>query len=335
VLGQAPTAAVDPHCLSPNLSSLAGPRFVVTVDTEEEFDWSGPFTRDQHGTTHTAAVPRFQSLCDDNGVQPCYLVDYPITDDAQAVELYAGYAADNRAEIGVQLHPWVNPPFVEQVTVHNSYACNLPPELERQKLTNLHKAIVSRMGVRPDAYRAGRYGAGPETPNILADLNIAIDSSARARFDYSAHGGPDYSRHSLQPYWLVENKVLEVPLTTVFAGALRGAGDAIFSRWFASDTARSVLARTKIVERIALTPEGIPLNKALQAIDIALEQGLKILNLSFHSPSLVPGHTPYVRTEDDLKSFYAWWHAVFAHLNNHGVQPTTMAEIKAAAFGSR
>ncbi len=316
----------------PDLSALGGPCFVITVDTEEEFDWSAPFTRDRHGTTHIHAIPQFQTLCDEHGINPCYLIDYPITQDGNAVKLLGGYAADGRAEIGVQLHPWVNPPFAEEVSVHNSFACNLPSALEREKLGNLHRAIVEHLGVRPDAYRAGRYGAGAETPAILAELGIAIDSSARARFDYSAQGGPNYSQAPVQPYWLIEDHVLELPLTTVFSGSLRGAGDAIFGRWFESDAARAVLARSNLLERLSLTPEGIPLGKALQAIDLALEDGVPVLNLSFHSPSLAPGNTPYVRTADDLAGFYAWWNAVLHHLAQRGVRAITMAEIKAAAF---
>lgn len=320
--------------VAPDLNLLSGPRFVVTVDTEEEFDWSAPFSRDGYGTSHIAHIPRFQALCDEAGVMPCYLVDYPITQDGNAVELLGRYAADHRAEIGVQLHPWVNPPFAEQISVHNSFACNLPPALEREKLSNLHAAIVSHMGARPDAYRAGRYGAGSATPAILADLGIAIDTSARARFDYSDQGGPNYARHPVVPYWLIPDRLLELPLTTVFSGMLRGAGDAIFGRCSGSMTARALLARSNMLERIALTPEGIPLDKALQAIDLALEEGLPILNLSFHSPSLTPGHTPYVRNAGELEAFYGWWRAVLAHLAHKGVRATTMAEIKAATFRS-
>ena len=58
------------------------PRFIVTVDTEEEFDWHAPFTRDRHGTTHVGAIDRFQHLCDAHDVRPVYLVDYPIANDA-------------------------------------------------------------------------------------------------------------------------------------------------------------------------------------------------------------------------------------------------------------
>ncbi len=134
---------------------MGSPRFVLTVDTEEEFDWNAPFTRDGYGTEHLKSVPRFQALCADHGVKPCYLVDYPITQDAFAVDLLGGYAHGNQAEIGVQLHPWVNPPFDETLSTHNSYACNLPEPLERAKLSQLARGNRQRFGVNPDAYRAG------------------------------------------------------------------------------------------------------------------------------------------------------------------------------------
>ena len=324
-------AVVPEFGVVPNLSALGSPRFVVTVDTEEEFDWSAPFSRDEHGTSHVSAIPRFQALCDEFAVRPCYLVDYPITQDGAAVDLLGGYASARRAEIGVQLHPWVNPPFAEAVTVGNSFACNLPPELEREKLSVLHDSIVTNLGVRPDVYRAGRYGAGRNTAAILSDLGIAIDSSVRTRFDYSGQGGPSYAEHPINPYWLIKDRVLELPLTTVFGGRLRAVGNKAFVKVFGSDGARSMLARTAMLERIALTPEGIPLDKALEGIDLALADGVKIINLSFHSPSLAVGHTPYVKTPKQLEDFYLWWAKVFVHLSEKGVRPTTMAEVKRAS----
>lgn len=314
-----------------DLTALGSQRFLVTVDTEEEFDWGSPFSREGYGTKHLAAVPKFQELCDLHGIKPCYLVDYPIMDDPLGVDLVSSYAHDNRAEIGVQLHPWVNPPFDETLSRYNSYACNLPPELERAKLTNLFDTIVKRTGITPNAYRAGRYGAGKHTPDILCDLGLSIDTSVRARFDYSGQGGPDYTHHPVNPYWIRRGSLIELPLTTVFSGAMRSAGNVVFGEWFGSQVARSVLARSNMLERIALTPEGIPLAKALEGIDLAIEERISIINLSFHSPSLAVGYTPYVRTEEQLEELYCWFKTVFQHLRDRGVRPTTMAEIKSAS----
>jgi hypothetical protein len=310
------------------LPAFDTPRFVLTVDTEEEFDWTKPFVREGYGTSHLKSVPKFQSLCSDYNVAPCYLVDFPITEDAFGVDLLAGFAQTGQAEIGVQLHPWVNPPFDESLSNFNSYACNLPEPLERAKLARLHTAVVARFGVKPDAYRAGRYGAGPNTAAILTDLGFAIDSSVRSRFNYTPQGGPDYTHYPVNPYWIERGKLFELPLTTVFAGAMRSVGNVVFGQWFNSQAARSVLARSRLIERIALTPEGISLPKALEGIDLAITEGVKIINLSFHSPSLAVGHTPYVRDDHQLQELYDWFKGVFAHLQASGVRPTTMAEIK-------
>src|SRR3546814_13503630 len=86
--------------------------------------------------------------------------------------------------------------------------------------------------------------------------------------------------------------------------------------------ARALIARLRLVERIALTPEGIPAERACRAIDIAIGLGLPVLNFSFHSPSLRPGNTPYVRSAADLDLFYRWWDIVLDHLARRGVEPT-------------
>ena len=51
---------------------------------------------------------------------------------------------------------------------------------------------------------------------------------------------------------------------------------------------------------------------------------------SFHSPSLEPGHTPYVRNEADLDHLYDWWRRVFAYLELRGVRPVTVREVAGA-----
>ena len=94
---------------------------------------------------------------------------------------------------------------------------------------------------------------------------------------------------------------------------------------------RGVLSKLGLLERISLTPEGITLDEAKRGIDVAVDLGLPLLVLSFHSPSLSPGHTPYVRNDDDLDRFYDWWRGVFAHLESHGVKPACAREIVAAA----
>lgn len=309
-----------------------GTRFILTVDTEEEFDWAKPLDRTSHGLAHVPRLGKFQQFCEGMGVVPIYLVDFPIANDPNAAEILAEAVAVRKAEIGVQLHPWVSPPFTEELNVHNSFAGNLPAELERAKFRKLRETVERAFGAGPLIYRAGRYGVGPNTAAILSEAAIAIDTSVRPHFDYSATGGPDFTGFPLRPWWIDKrNGLMEMPLTTVFAGSLRKWGQALYPLLWRVPRMRGALARLGLLERIPLTPEGITLDEARRGIDIALDLGLPVLTFSFHSPSLRPGHTPYVHSEDDLDRFYDWWRGVFEHLAESGVRPASVAEVIAAA----
>ena len=157
-----------------------GQRFLLTVDTEEEFDWTKPLAREEHTVLTVARLAKFQEFCEGQGVVPVYLVDYPIATSPAAFEILRPSIAAGKAEVGVQLHPWVSPPHNEEVNPHNSFAGNLPSALERAKFRNLRDTIAENFGAAPLIYRAGRYGVGPNTAEILADGGIAIDSSVRS-----------------------------------------------------------------------------------------------------------------------------------------------------------
>jgi hypothetical protein len=305
-----------------------GQRFLLTVDTEEEFDWGQPLRASGHTVDTVTRLRKFQQFCEGFGVVPVYLVDYPIATAPLAAEVLKEPLARGTAEIGVQLHPWVNPPHEEEVNQFNSFAGNLPYELERAKFLKLHETIIQNFDAVPLIYRAGRYGIGPNTAQILREAGIAIDTSIRSRFDYSGWGGPNYRDLQLLPWWVDgERTLMELPLTSVFAGALGRWGQRLFPMLKAVPRMEGVMSRLRLLDRIPLTPEGVTITEALRAVDIAIAQKLPVLVLSFHSPSLHPGHTPYVRTAQDLDQMYDWWRAVFTKLIARGVAPTSVREI--------
>lgn len=309
------------------------PRVLLTVDTEEEFDWSAPFTRENHGLTHVLQLGRFQAFCEELGARPVYLVDWPIANDEAAIEIIGDAVKRNMADIGVQLHPWVNPPFEEQVNQVNSYAGNLPPELEFSKFNMLRDQIESTFETSPRIYRAGRYGLGPASAAMLKAGGIQLDSSVRSLFDYRSQDGPDYSSHPLTPYWVDdERKLLELPVTSVYWGILRQLGPQLQRLAASAPVVLGGLAKLGLLERIALTPEGVTADEAIRGIDIALDDGLPLLVLSFHSPSLAPGHTPYTRFQADVEALYEWFHTIYAYLDQRGVRSTSVDEILAAAI---
>lgn len=309
-----------------------GERVLLTVDTEEEFDWNGSFTRDDHGLSHVAALPRFQAFCEEIGAHPVYLVDWPIANDPRAVEVLSDASRRGVADVGVQLHPWVNPPFDEELSPVNSFAGNLPRELERAKFMGLRDKIEQAFGKAPLIYRAGRYGLGPHSAEMLKEGGIKIDTSVRPLFDYSEQGGPDYSRHPITPYWVdPERSLLEAPMTTVHRGAMRQMGERLQRTGDQIPALLGAFARFGLLERVALTPEGVSAKEALAGLELTLAAHLPLTVLSFHSPSLVPGFTPYTKTDRDVDALYDWFVQVYERLNIAGVRSASVDQVIAGA----
>lgn len=306
-----------------------GTRFVVFVDTEEEFDWSKPLARENRSVSTVAALPAAQAQFAAAGVPLALMVDHPIATDPRAIDLIGPLLTGGTA-VGTQLHPWVNPPFDEALTPGNSFVGNLPRALEEAKLVALTEAITTAFGTRPMAYRAGRYGLGPASFDLLAAHGYRLDSSMRPGFDYALEGGPDFS--ALGNHAFRVGGIVELPLTTVFTGAARVGGMPLYRSAGRIPKGRAVLARSGLLQRIPLTPEGIPVREALEAVRVAIGEGVRVLSFAFHSPSLVPGHTPYVKDQADLAAFWDWWDKVLAELDRLGAKAAGLDDVIAAAL---
>lgn len=296
-----------------------GTRFIVWVDVEEEFDWSAPLDRRHSAVTAMRAMPDAHARFAERGVGLACMVDHPVASDPAAVDILRAVVADGRSSIGAQLHAWVNPPYVG-AQAGDSYAGNLAPALEAAKLDVLTDLLHDAFGRRPLAYRAGRYGIGPATAALLANRGYRIDASIRSRYDYSGDLGPDFSAIGGDAYRI--GSLIEVPLTTVFTGRLRHAGAMLYPLLGRLPHGRGAFARSGLLQRIALTPEDMPIEDAVEAVRIAVGEGRqRLLSLSFHSPSLQAGHTPYVRDADDLARFWTWWDRMLDLLDRLSVMP--------------
>lgn len=305
------------------------PLLIVVIDTEEEFDWEGPLSRE---STSTESIPT-QYLAQDifarYGVIPTYVVDYPVATSEAASRFLRGYADQGLCEIGTHLHPWVSPPHQEDVNFYNSYAGNLPADLERAKLECLTDAITASFGQRPVIYKAGRYGVGANTTGILEDLGYKIDLSVVAKTWFTDDGGPDFSTFDYQPYWFgQDHSLLEIPLTASYTGWLETIGPNVFP-WVTSDigcTFRmpAICARLGLLERIRLTPEGIDFQSLKRLTQTLMRQGCRVFCMAYHSPSLQPGLTPYVDDEAGLKQFLQTIEDYLAYfVGDLGGKPTT------------
>jgi peptidoglycan/xylan/chitin deacetylase (PgdA/CDA1 family) len=313
------------------------PRVVVIVDAEEEFDWQAPFSRSNVSVTTVAAQRQADSIFASFGIVPTYAIDYAIASQQSAFEPLRDLRQAGGCEIGAQLHPWVTPPHREEVSERNSYANNLPASLERQKIMVLTETIERNLGQKPRLYRAGRYGAGAVTLGILEELGYEIDCSVLPGARLHPYA-PNYAGAPAVPYWLNSPRdLLEIPVTVGTAGWMGGTGETAY-RLLSSGIGMAlrlpaVAARLGMVERIRLTPEGSTLDECVRLTHSMLQKSHRVFVVSYHSPSLEPGHTPYVRDAKDLQRFLSWLKGYFEFfLGELGGVPSTPTEIRDIAL---
>lgn len=283
-------------------------QLLVVVDTEEEFDWRGPFSRESTDTRSIPSQDPAHEIFDRFGIVPTYVVDYPVATDPDAIAYLRGLKVAGKARIGAHLHPWVTPPHEEDITARNSYQCNLPPALEARKIDVLTRTIERNFGERPTVFKAGRYGFGRNTRQALVDLGYKVDCSVVPFVSLAADGGPSFYRMSPRPYWLdVRRKLLEVPNTSGYFGRAAWLGrhiQPLFDNPIAAGLhLPGILARTNIVARSRLSPEGVTADEQCRLLESLHARGQRLFSLTYHSPSLAPGNTPYVRNEADLAEF--------------------------------
>ncbi len=288
------------------LSTEAAPQLIVVIDTEEEFDWSSKPDKNANSVTAMEKIHLVQDIFDEYKIKPCYVIDYPIASQPEGYEPLLQIYEQGNCEIGAHLHPWVNPPFDEQLTISNMYPGNLGASLELSKLKNLSEQINKVFNFMPNIYKAGRYGIGENTTQIMAELGFDIDLSICTSYDYRADGGPDFSRAHAEPFWFGENEqLLEIPLTGAFVGYAGKLSKDIYNlaHYFNFLRARGILSRLNIVDRLMLSPEGYTSKEHIKLTKFLYNKGVRTFTWNFHSPTVVPGMTDYTQSQKDLVQF--------------------------------
>jgi hypothetical protein len=162
-------------------------------------------------------------------------------------------------------------------------------------------------------------------------------------FDLRYMEGPDFRQSRTRPYWLdAERSLLELPVTVGIVGALSPFGrrlhPLISGPREESLRLPGIFARLNLINRVRLTPEGVPLREAKQLTRKLLEHDRqRVFVMSYHSPSLVPGNTPYVRSEKDLQRFLRWIEAYVEYfvteLGGTPITPKELLKVERAQAG--
>lgn len=285
----------------------------LVVDAEEDFNWIKPRYGIDHSIANMLNISQFQEIAKSYRAYPAYLLTYPILQNRETVRRLTRLYERGECDLGIQLHSWVTPPFdvrvEERVTdVSYSFAGNLPRSLERLKLIELRRKFHDCFGFQPLAYRAGRYGLGRDTPAVLQELGIQIDTSLAPRTDFSAEGGPDYRAFGFDPFWYGSSApILELPLCREVVGWAGKLAPTLYMLAAAGPLSRfktAALSWMRCAERITLSPEGNDV-RAMKRLARALShRQTPVLVVSLHSSSLSVGSNPYVRSKKDVHHMY-------------------------------
>jgi hypothetical protein len=283
------------------------PTLLVVVDTEEEFDWDGPFSRMNTSVSAMRHIGSAHLVFDQYGVKPTYMVDYPVASQPEGIAPLRELFESGRCAIGAHMHPWVTPPHVEKVGAKTSFTCNLPADVQADKMRVLTETIEESFGFRPRMFKAGRYGIGAETVAALEGLGFDVDTSVLPHIDFSEIGGPSFDAFDPAPFFLTPG-IVEFPCTVGYVGwlgRLAKPAHALASHPMLAPVMVPALSRSYGANRVMLSPEGNTLEEMRDLTRELYQEGLRVFTLSYHSPSLDAGHTPYVRSSEDVDRFLA------------------------------
>ena len=271
--------------------------FVLSVDTEEEWDWNGPFPQQDYGVRNVGCLTDFQNMCNEIGIKPTYFVDYAVADNPVAAEVIKSIAKNNNCEIGAHLHPWCNPPFFGYVDEKESHVINLPIEHVEHKLKLLVNLLTEQFGIVPRAFRTGRWGIDGKVIQLLVKHGFTLDSSVYPFYQndfYSCQGASNL------PYWPNLNNplkkdnqenIFELPVTAGFNHSNFSLCEKFYRLLSHPAIGWTHLIgmawHAHLLRKSYLSPELFDVNEMLRLCRTALNKDYPVLHMFLHSSSLI------------------------------------------------
>jgi hypothetical protein len=313
---------------------------IVSIDTEED-NWKA--TRDGVTVDGIRALTRQHAFLRRLGVRATYFTNYAVARERWAAELLRGLRDDGDVELAAHLHPWNTPPLEETFEQRNTMLKNLPPSLQRAKIATLTDTLGEAFGEAPTAFRAGRWGIDRTGIAALLSRGYRVDSSVIPYLDWrGVDDGPDHRGAPFDPYWLdgtgdvrvpAGKGLIEMPASCAFTRRPFPLWNRIYSGIDALSAPRfplrALVAKLGILRRIGLTPETHKLADLLAVSRSLMAAGAQQLHLFWHSPSLTPGLSPFVRSTAELDRFYGLIEDYLTGLS--GITPFTSMTVSEAA----
>ncbi len=308
----------------------------ITIDTEED-DW-GSYVMHGASTENILHLNELQELFERFGARPTYLINRPPLVQDESLRILKELAAREDVEIGGHCHPWNTPPATGEGE-DRSMMFALPLKANRGKIKEVTRLIESELEVRPRSFRAGRWGFGPTVSEALVAEGYEIDCSVSPLIDWSPIGGPDYGEAPLVPYRCRASKplapdqsgdLIELPTTV---GFLHG-DPAVRGRWRRQlENSRltklklvGIADRTGLATRRWLSPENSTGAEMRRLVEACRESGFSYASMTFHSCTLLPGATPFVRNGAERMEFVGRIESFLAYCRDQGFSMRTLSE---------
>lgn len=313
-------------------------KFVVTIDTEED-GW-GLYTQTGHTVENIKQIPRLQALFDSFSVRPTYLITHPVAEDKDSIRILKSIHDAGKCEIGSHCHPWNTPPFEEEMNEPNSMLCNLPESLQYAKLENLHALIAMNFGIEPKVFRAGRWGFDDAVGSNIHRLGYEVDTSVTPFFDWGEYGGPDFSNAPVDPYRIYFDgrvhgdkpcSLLEIPASVGFLQKNFALSHRVL-KILKRDPFRhlhliGLLNKIRLLNLVWLSPEMNTSEDMAGLCRTFACRGHGLLNVSFHSTSLLPKLSPFIPDQKAVEYFYERIEAFLLFVKKQGMVSVTLSEV--------
>lgn len=296
----------------------------ITIDTEEDV-WGG-YTVKNPSLENIKNIYLVQKIFEKYNAIPTYLINYPVAIDDYSVKLFSYLFDNNKCDIGTHCHPWNTPPYFNGGDLeYNSLMRNLPEELIEKKMIQLHSKIVDNFNLTPTVFRAGRWGVGDNVIRVIKKLSYSIDTSLIPNIDMENCIGSEIYIKSILPKGMYEGNrvchkvgkcndcseknicIVELPVTVGFLQknfrlcySLRTYLMREFPKQF---RLIGMLDCLRLLNFRTLEPEISSLEDMVKLSKVVMNNGHKFLNMSFHSTSLLPGKSPFVKNGKDLELF--------------------------------
>jgi len=312
--------------------------YAITVDTEEEWDWSRGWPT--HGVTvgNISRLGEFQQLCSRHGAAVTYFANHAVLADDDGRRTIELVNQATRVEVGCHIHPWNTPPIENHgvVAARETFLHNLPTELALAKLQTVYDQFTAA-GFAPVSFRGGRYSTSDVIQDFLRCRGFVADASICPFTTWSDDGAPDYRRRDLLPVRRSGTNgapaLWEIPLTLAFTRrpfALWGRFYHFVQRrpWLSALRLIGVAERLGLVRRIWLNFEYQDAASMLRLLRKLRSMQARHVCLTVHSSSLTAGMNSYTPDADAEKRIWNSLDLVLSELASWpDFEPATIRQI--------